>query len=86
MILYDMPINGKLRTGCKCTDRERRLNGVSRDADLDYMIRSHVPGVKLSFADAAAISAVFSPTLEEGDGWDYSPSCLPHRVRRSANW
>ena len=37
----------------------RKEHGQSEMAILDYMIRSHVPGVSLDFPDAAALSAVF---------------------------
>jgi hypothetical protein len=42
----------------------RKSNGVQEMAILDYMIRSHVPGVTLTFPEAAALSAVF---LKNGD-------------------
>ena len=42
----------------------RKSNVVQEMAILDYMIRSHVSGVKLTFPEAAAISAVF---LKNGD-------------------
>jgi hypothetical protein len=42
----------------------RKENGVSEMQILDYMIRSHVPGMKIAFPEAAAISAVF---LKAGD-------------------
>jgi hypothetical protein len=37
----------------------RKENGVPEMQILDYMIRSHVPGVKLTFPEAAAIASVF---------------------------
>ena len=33
--------------------------GVSEMEILDYMIRSHTPGVSMSFDEAAALSTVF---------------------------
>lgn len=42
----------------------RKENGVTEMDILDYMIRSHVPGVNMTFPEAAAISAVF---LAAGD-------------------
>ena len=37
----------------------RQENGVNEMDILSYMIRSHVPGVNLTFPESAAISAVF---------------------------
>jgi hypothetical protein len=34
-------------------------NGTAEMAILDYMIRSHVEGVRLSFGEAAALASVF---------------------------
>ena len=42
----------------------RKSNGVGEMAVLDHMIRSHVPGVALSFPEAAALSSTF---LKAGD-------------------
>ena len=42
----------------------RQENGVNEMDILSYMIRSHVPGVNLTFPESAAISAVF---LAAGD-------------------
>ena len=42
----------------------RREYGVPEMAILDYMIRSHVPGVEFTFADAAALAVSF---LRAGD-------------------
>ncbi|HEX2207571.1 MAG TPA: hypothetical protein VHG93_07795 [Longimicrobium sp.] len=43
----------------------RKQNGTPEMAILDYMIRSHVDGVNLSFPEGAAIASVF---LATGDG------------------
>lgn len=43
----------------------RKSTGISEMRILNHMIRSHVPGVKLSFAEAAGLSASF---LKAGDG------------------
>jgi hypothetical protein len=40
----------------------RKQNGTPEMAILDYMIRSHVEGVNLSFPDAAAIASVMLAT------------------------
>ncbi|MGE0816809.1 MAG: hypothetical protein AB7O28_20285 [Vicinamibacterales bacterium] len=37
----------------------RKANGVGEMAILDYMIQSHVPGVGLSFPEAAQVAAEF---------------------------
>ncbi|MEZ5293797.1 MAG: hypothetical protein R2745_22125 [Vicinamibacterales bacterium] len=37
----------------------RKANGVGEMAILDYMIQSHVPGVALSFPEAATVAAEF---------------------------
>jgi hypothetical protein len=42
----------------------RKSNGVPEMTILDHMIRSHVEGVKLSFPEAAGLSASF---LKAGD-------------------
>jgi hypothetical protein len=42
----------------------RKKTGFSEMTILDHMIRSHVPGVKIDFASAAALSASF---LAAGD-------------------
>ena len=42
----------------------REQNGTSEMDVLSYMIRSHVPGMKLSFAEAAGLSSAF---LAAGD-------------------
>lgn len=42
----------------------RKANGTHEMAILDHMIRSHVPGVKITFPEAAAMSSVF---LKAGD-------------------
>jgi len=40
----------------------RKSTGQNEMDILDYMIRSYVPGIEMSFADIAAISAVFLQT------------------------
>jgi hypothetical protein len=42
----------------------RKENGTPEIAILDYMIRSHVPGVNVTFPEAAALSSAF---LKAGD-------------------
>ena len=42
----------------------RKENGTPEMAILDYMIRSHVPGVEVSFPNAAAMASIF---LMSGD-------------------
>jgi len=65
MALYDVPINEEnySRSGSALVGL-RKETGIKEMAILDYMIRSKVPGVKISFPEAAAISASF---LKAGD-------------------
>ncbi|MCZ7575962.1 MAG: hypothetical protein M5U18_02460 [Dehalococcoidia bacterium] len=42
----------------------RRANGATEMAILDYMICSHVPGVRMTFPEAAAVASVM---LKSGD-------------------
>jgi hypothetical protein len=42
----------------------RKESGFSEMEILDYMIRSHVPGVNISFPEAAAFASTF---LQTGD-------------------
>jgi hypothetical protein len=42
----------------------RKASGIPEMTILDHMLRSHVEGVKLSFGEAAALSASF---LSAGD-------------------
>ena len=65
MTLYGLPITEEnySRTASALIVM-RQENGVNEMDILSYMIRSHVPGVNLTFPEAAAISAVF---LAAGD-------------------
>jgi hypothetical protein len=36
----------------------RKETGVTEISILRYMVKSHVPGIKISFPDAAALSAI----------------------------
>lgn len=59
MDLYNLPINedNYSRAGSVLVAMRKKL-GVKEMDILSYMIRSHTPGVNVSFPDAAAISAV----------------------------
>ena len=65
MTLYGLPITEENYSRAASTlivmRKENRMNEMDI---LSYMIRSHVPGVNLTFPEAAAISAVF---LAAGD-------------------
>jgi hypothetical protein len=65
MALYDLPINEEnySRSGSALVGL-RKETGIKEMAILNYMIRSKVPGVKISFPEAAGISVSF---LKAGD-------------------
>lgn len=65
MKLYKLPINEENYERAGSTLVALRKNtGVKEMAILDHMIRSYVPGVKMSFPDAAAFSAI---AVQAGD-------------------
>ena len=61
--LYDTPINSEnySRAGSSLVAL-RQQTGVSEMSILRYMIKSHVPGMKINFPEAAGISAAFLAT------------------------
>lgn len=66
MTLYGVPITEEnYSRAASSLIALRQENGVDEMDILSYMIRSHVPGVKLTFPEAAAISAVFLSTGAE---------------------
>ena len=63
--LYGVPTNEENYSRAASTLIVLRKENGTREMDiLDYMIRSYVPGVKVQFPEAAAISSVF---LVSGD-------------------
>ena len=65
LTLYGMPItDDNYSRAASSLVALRRENGVAEMAVLDYMIRSHVPGVAISFPQGAAMASVF---LAAGD-------------------
>ena len=60
MRLYGLPITEEnySRAGSALVAL-RKQNGTAEMEILEHMIRSHVPGAKLTFPTAAAISSVF---------------------------
>ena len=65
MVLYGLPItNENYHHAGSALVALRKENGTAEMAILDYMIRSHVEGVNLSFPEAAAFASV---SLVAGD-------------------
>lgn len=65
LTLYALPVTDENYSRAASTlVALRKENGTAEMAILDYMIRSHVPGVSMTFPQAAAISSVM---LKAGD-------------------
>jgi hypothetical protein len=66
LVLYDLPITEEnYSRAASVLVTFRKEHGIREMDILDHMIRSHVPGIKLKFPEAAALSTVALKSVDK---------------------